>query len=58
MGGTGGPLRAFFVVQQGLSECRNVVAYAIQRLREELSFYGETFPRCKGDSHRIVQSLP
>jgi hypothetical protein len=27
-----------------LSECRNVIAHAIQRLREELGFYGETFP--------------
>ena len=37
-------LSAFVIIQQMLSECSNVVAYAIQRLREELSFYGETFP--------------
>jgi hypothetical protein len=40
---TGG-LSAFVVVQQVLSERRNVVAYGIQPLREELSFYRETFP--------------
>jgi hypothetical protein len=59
MGGTGGPLRAFFVVQQVLSECRNVVAYAIQRLREELSFYGETFPSVQRrfTSHRAIPAI-
>jgi hypothetical protein len=46
-----------FVVQQMLSECRKVVAYGIQRLRE--GFYGETLPsgQKRSTSHRAIPAI-
>jgi hypothetical protein len=54
-----GDLSAFVIVQQVLSECRNVVAYAIPRLREELNFYGETFPSVQRrfTLHRAIPAI-
>jgi hypothetical protein len=42
-----------------LSERRNVVAYVIQRLREELSFYSETVPSVQRrfTLHRAIPAI-